>query len=308
MARNFTKLAGAATLAFSALALGGCGERIAATEAAVHLTGYGKNVGVDTTPGLKCWFGCWIGESYIKFSTGQQQISVYGLQPNQKVESPEATASYGVIKVSEGLPLSGNVQLLIRLDITKENEGELKRLYAKIPPRKEESDEQYFDRIMQRLATLGLSEVQDVYGRYSVKDATRTTLMDGERISPVKNIEAQIVSSVQRRFRDSGFGFIKVDGAILTGINLGPQAETANARIAMSSIDQTAAGEQMKAAARVEEAAARMAQITAQEMTILRGAVGEGQDMASIYCQHKTARDPNFKGTGNCFPGARLGK
>lgn len=305
MALDFYKVARLATVFTASVGLlAGCGPRVEQTEVAIKTTGWGEKVMVDTEPGKKCYFGCYPGEEYVKLTKGEQSLFVVGIQPDQNVEKNFPGASYGVIKVLEGLPLSGNIQIIVKIDITEKNKKELENLYKAIPPKSGEDDEEYMTRIKFRLATLALDEVQNVYGSVSVKDATRTNLQDKETESPVKILTDKVIQNTQKRMKDSGFGFIVIKDVILAGVNLGPQAEAANQRIAMAGIEQTVAGEQMKAAQKVQEAANKMASITADELKSLRAVAGEGQSLSELYCLHKVARDPNFASKNpNCFPG-----
>ena len=283
----------------------GC-ERLGPTENAIQLKNWGKKVSVVTEAGVQCWLPCgfW-GEKYIRFSKGEYPVNIIARLPD--ANDPSATesvssisgddiAAYGVIKTKEELPLQGAVSLFFKLDISEENDHELKALYDKIPPKSGESDEDYIKRIMERFAKMAMQPVKDIYRKIPVDKVN----------DPEENIQDKIIQEVEKVFESEGLSFVKLKSVITASLNLGPKAESANQLIGLAEVQKTVADRQKEAAAKLRDSASELATVTGTIVTKLRAAgVTNQDDLDSLVCLHLMARDPQFADAYQhpCFEG-----
>ncbi len=244
---KFASQAGAVLLAATALA--GC-TRQTQTEVGVKSTGWGQSIEVSTNPGLKCFFPCAPGNSWRFISTGEHPIHIVASLPSQIPQSKgDDSSSFGVVKTSEGLPLQGAVTIWVQIKDAGSHPKDIENLYRKFPPRADENDQEYLDRLLTRLAAHSFDSVQAVYKNVPV-DQFGTS---GPQVS------AEIKRRVEANFAEQGFGVIKVGSVVLSGINLGPAAEQANQQIGLADVSKKVAIAQQGAAEEQTKAQAALA-------------------------------------------------
>lgn len=295
--KNVKRL-GAAFLASTALVA--C-ERTRTTEVAVELRGYGREVNIDSEPGMKCFFPCWFGHEYIHFTKGEIEIQLLAIDPtaDDARTTVDGTTASALIQTQEQLPMSGVISLFIRLDINDENESQLEALYRQIPKEQGENEEQYRSRVFGRLATIALQPVQTYYQGVSVQDALQNR----------EERAATIVANVQEAFDNSDLSFIKVERANIATLNRGNEAENSARRFALVEINRNIAEQQQAVAETVAQSRATYASITADTIRQFReaGAGDDPEGLATMLCFHLEATDPNFdEDCQEGFPTARI--
>jgi hypothetical protein len=287
MKNNLKKIFTVATLGSLVVLSTGC-TRQSATEVGIKTTGWGKNVSVSTDSGLKL-DALMPGTDYYFMSTGEYEINVNAVLPDSGNTatniSGSNSASQGVVKTSEGLPLEGSAKLLLQFkDFDEQNADQVETLYRKIPPLDGENTDRYVQRIMTRLAQYALEVVQDEYKQVPVQNVTTNT----------DTIAGDIKEGVEATFAEQGLGFVGVNKVILAGINLGPSAERANQQIGLAEVQKTVALKQQEAADELGKAQDALESITSSVLEEFTAKGAKGSELDNLYCLHMKAYNQDF--------------
>lgn len=284
----------AATFLSAALLTTGC-VRQRTTEVSIKLNGYGEKVSVVTEPGIKCYIACAPGTEYISFTTGEIEVTINAIDPNQsnRQSTIDGRDAYALVQTSENLPMSGSISVFFQININDTNKSDLEKLYRLIPLERGESSRDYRNRVFGRLALISLTPTQEFYQEISVSDVLQSR----------EEKAAELANRIQTVLNAQGFSFVTANRVNISTLNRGPEAEAAARRFALVDIESRIAKEQERIAETISTTQATYAGITANTLkTFVQAGVGDDSvGLSKLYCYHQVVTNPefraNFKGT-----------